>query len=40
MEKLENDDDDEESVAFPIFPLFALLQNREAAYVQTYETKM
>lgn len=31
-------DDDGEIVAFPIFPLFA--QNREAAYVQTYETKM
>lgn len=38
---LDNDDDDDYGgIAFPTFPLFALLQNREAVYVRTYETRM
>lgn len=38
---LDNDDDDDyDSAAFPSFPLFTLLQNREAVYVRTYETRM
>lgn len=36
----DDDDDDYDSVAFPSFPLFALLQNREAVYVRMYETRM